>query len=159
MVRNNWLVAALTAALFTLLLVSENGALAADADHPKIQGVWELTAVERDGQPVPDELIKLRPLKITFEGDKFLFQEGQGGVGPAETGLFKLDSTKTPKQIDVSELGPTKKNGLVGIYELKDDSLKLCTSPVEDDGTKPDRPSEMKSAGRMLVMTLKRMKK
>src|SRR5262249_44252161 len=42
-------------------------------------------------------------------------------------GVYHLDPTKSPKQIDFTTLGEFRKTGL-GIYSLEGDTLKLCLS-------------------------------
>jgi hypothetical protein len=55
----------------------------------------------------------------------------------SEAGIFKLDATKKPKQMDTVS---TEKEVMLGIYELEGDSYKVCFAPVR----KP-RPSEFAS--------------
>jgi uncharacterized protein (TIGR03067 family) len=60
-------------------------------------------------------------------------------------GVFKIDATKMPKEIDImDESGVKNDQTKLGIYELEVDTYKYCLAPAG----KP-RPTELKSiAGR-----------
>jgi uncharacterized protein (TIGR03067 family) len=76
---------------------------------------------------LPEEYVKSIALKMTFDGDKVSAKS----MDETKDGTFKVDPTKKPKEIDITVGGKASK----GIYELKDDTLKICVS----DG---DRPTE-----------------
>lgn len=82
----------------------------------KLQGKWVRIYMEADGKKFVDG--KKQPGKavtLTIKGGKY---EGEN---------FQLDPLKTPKQINVSTADDKGKAiSLPGIYELKDDVLKLC---------------------------------
>src|SRR5205823_12704263 len=71
-------------------------------------------------------------------------------------GIYHLDPSKSPKQIDFTILGEVKKTGL-GIYQLDGDTLKLCLSidPAKVD----QRPKEFaaKAGEKRVVLTLRRL--
>ena len=128
-----WGIALLTVGL--MLFVSQARA----DDKEKLQGEWKLVSHEDgNGKKVDED----SPHKFTFEGDKW--HSTPGGDG----GPYSVDSSKKPKTIDLTlkDNNPRK-----GIYELDGDTLKICIGV--------ERPTEFKSAEKVMVMTLKRVKK
>jgi uncharacterized protein (TIGR03067 family) len=93
-------------------------------DLKKLQGTWKFVSQEMDGKPRPSE--QLAKLKITFAGDKWTVRE-DGNV--VQGGTHKVDSAK--KQVDamVTE-GQDKGSTMLGIYELKGDTMKVCFDPM-----------------------------
>jgi uncharacterized protein (TIGR03067 family) len=86
--------------------------------------------------------------------EKYTFKAGKTEA----EGTHKLDPTKTPKQIDaVRTKGPNAGQKMLGIYELTDDTFKVCFAPPG----KTERPTEFKSAAGsgQRLMVLKREKK
>ena len=124
-------------------------------DPPKgdkdLDGTWEQTAVVHEGEDQPaaggDKLV------VTIMGDSITFTVGKD----VETGKLKIDAGKKPKVADlVPGDGPQKGITIPGVYEIKGDELRVCSS---DPGK--DRPTELsskKSSGWTLT-TLKRVKK
>jgi uncharacterized protein (TIGR03067 family) len=96
--------------------------------------------------PPPGEITKLR---LTFKDGKVAADRGEGKPDEIE---YKIDSTTTPKSLDLIE---AKDRPMLAIYELDGDTLKLC---VSEGGQKGVRPTEMKSDGKNIaVITLKRV--
>lgn len=130
--------------LFGLLLAAapraawsddQPAAPAAKADKDAIQGIWKLVSAVHDGKTI-DKPEGADALKIRFEGDRSYQVKGEEKVDPAE---FKLDSDKSPKQIDlIPSEGPDKGKTMKGIYELAGDKLKLCIAGA-------DRPADFKA--------------
>jgi hypothetical protein len=68
-----------------------------------LQGTWQLSAGENDGQPFPADLIK--SLKL----------------------VIKDDPTKKPMTMDVTETeGPNKDKTFPAIYEFSGDKMRVC---------------------------------
>ena len=107
--------------LFTLLtagfLLGAAGAQDdAKGDHEKIQGTWKVVSAEDSGRKAPDEAVK--NIKWVITKDKITYK-----FGDKTTELsYKLDATKKPKWIDLTEGDRTT----LGIYELEGDNLKIC---------------------------------
>jgi len=130
-----------------------------DPSDEKLQGTWKVVAAEVQGMPVPAQ--KLGNVRVTFAKGAYTFQAD----GETQKHEYKLDSSKSPKQIDLiqrrevlnkdstkevlTELRP-------GIFELNGDDLKLC---YEDEDPKK-RPAEFKSKKdtRIFYLQLRRMK-
>ena len=94
----------------------------AESDHAKLQGTWTIVSVEAGGKP--DD--KVTKGKIVFSKDTMTHVLPDGKKRPA---TFKLDPTKTLKEMDATALdGPNKDATFPAIYELEGDSLKLCVA-------------------------------
>jgi uncharacterized protein (TIGR03067 family) len=92
----------------------------------KIQGKWKFTAHEMNGKPLPPE--ELAKLTITFSGDKWSVRMDDKEV---QAGTHKFDTAKTPPHVDaVVTVGEDKGNTMLGIFELKGDTLKVCFDPM-----------------------------
>ena len=117
-----------------------------------LDGEWTVVQFERAGKGPPKEL--LDSLKVTIKDGVLEMRDPRGG----EPATFTLNAKKSPAEIDLRfKEGP--KNDVireaVGIYELKDDQLKLAW---RKDGT---RPTEFKSIDKNRnseLMVLKRKK-
>jgi uncharacterized protein (TIGR03067 family) len=114
---------------------------ASQADLDKLQGTWLTVSLVNDGKTLVDE--KTPPpagpvTKLAYEGNKWLIKVGDKTVA---TGIFKIDATKKPKEIDIlDESGAKNDKTKLGIYELDGDSYKYCLAPAG----KP-RPTEFAS--------------
>ena len=110
----------------------------------QIQGTWKFTSQEVDGKSrTKDELAKQT---ITFEGDKWTVRR-DGKV--IQAGTHKFNPDKKPPQLDaVVTEGEDKGNTMLGIYELKADTLHVCF-----DLKGKERPADFTSkAGRMTAV-------
>jgi uncharacterized protein (TIGR03067 family) len=124
-----------------LALADKPAAAGKDAgakDEDKILGAWTFVSGEKDGRKISEE--ELKELRVTFAaGGKVTPKNGE----KEEEGTYKLDPTKTPKEIDISVGTKT----LSGIYKT------LCMGD--------ERPTEFASTPgtRVLLGVLKRAKK
>ena len=92
----------------------------------KIQGTWKFLSHEMNGQPTPRE--KVEKLKITFSGDKWSVTEGGQVI---QAGTHKLDAAKKPAHIDATVTdGDGKGVTMLGVYEVKGDTLRVCFDPA-----------------------------
>lgn len=122
--------------LFTLLtagfLLGAAGAKDdAKGDHEKIQETWQVVSAEDSGRKAPDEVIK--NLKLVITKDKITYKVGD----KTTEWSYKLDATKKPKWIDLTEGDRT----MLGIYELEGDNLKICFP----EGRKGERSTAFES--------------
>jgi uncharacterized protein (TIGR03067 family) len=103
----------------------------------KFQGTWTFESVEAGGKEQP--AAEFKRMTLIFEGDKHTVKKGDEVI---QVGTQKLDPSKSPKTIDVTMTeGPSKGTVMLGIYEIRGDTLKVCFDP---EGKK--RPTEFKSA-------------
>jgi uncharacterized protein (TIGR03067 family) len=92
----------------------------AETDAERFQGTWTVQKMTRQGQEVPDE--KVKQLRVSFEGDKFLAKREDK---VAEASTFTLDEAKNPKTIDMLPAKTTEKRPAQGIYKLEGDKLTM----------------------------------
>jgi uncharacterized protein (TIGR03067 family) len=110
-------------------------AAAPKTDLDRFQGTWYLVSAMQDGNALPEEEVK--QTTIVIKGDTFRFPKSAEDV-TSRAGTFKLDETKTPKEMDTIS---TEKEVMLGIYALEENGYKVCFAPAG----KP-RPTEMGSA-------------
>jgi uncharacterized protein (TIGR03067 family) len=125
-----------------------------EGDKAKLQGTWKLVAVEKDGgkpQKVTNKSTDYFELK--FAGDKVTATFKQG---TSEKGTHKIDPSQKPKTINfMPTTSDDKGKTLLGIYELKGNTLKMCVAEPEIK----KRPKEFKSKGEgVIVYELQRVK-
>jgi uncharacterized protein (TIGR03067 family) len=120
-------------------------------DLKKMEGEWALTSGELGGTKFPDEVAKT--IKLVLKGDTYAVTAGD----KVDRGTVKLDTSKSPKTIDITGTeGPNKGKTFPAIYELTEDTLKVCYNLGGSD-----RPSEFKSkeGTQIFLATYKRVKK
>jgi uncharacterized protein (TIGR03067 family) len=92
-------------------------------DLKQFQGSRQAVAMHSDGQASSKE--EVQATRLVVEGNKFTLT----GKDFAVTGTFFIESTKTPKTIDVvlaSKNNRKSKTTLLGIYKIKGDKRKSC---------------------------------
>ena len=110
-------------------------------DLDKLRGAWLAVSLVNDGKTLLDD--KTPPPKgpattLAYDGTKWMIKVGDKTVA---AGIFKIDATKTPKEIDIlDESGMKNDKTKLGIYELDGDTYKFCLAPAG----KP-RPTEFTS--------------
>ncbi len=108
-------------------------------DAKTLQGTWQAVDFEANGERKPDDEIK--ESKVIIQGNE-LFAVKSKGEDPHLK--FKLDSSKTPKTIDLIPIdGPDKGKMFPGIYSLENGKLRLCLNIFGKDLSK--RPAEFKT--------------
>ena len=103
---------------------------AADPDLARLQGTWSTVSLINNGKILVAENAPPKPGPVTslaYEGDHWLvLVDGQ----TVATGITRLDSSKTPKEIDILDAsGTTNEKAQLGIYELDGDTYKYCLAP------------------------------
>lgn len=118
-------------------------------DSKLLEGSWKGVALEVGGKKAPPEAIKGG--SWSFKGLEL--QITDRGVKSDAKSTVKLDSSKTPKQIDlVVPEGPQKGDTMQGIYKFEKDRLVICLRSLE--AAAKGRPTEfMTEAGSGLGMT------
>jgi len=121
-----------------------------DGDLKKIQGTWRFVSEEMDGKMRPPET--LTKLTITFTGDKFAVKD-DGKV--VQAGTHKLDGSKKPGHVDATITEGEGKGGtMLGIYELKGNSMRVCF-----DLAGKDRPTSFSAKAGQFAAVIERAKK
>src|SRR5579862_1146879 len=96
-----------------------------EEDLKKLQGTWQFVSHEMDGKAGPPE--EVAKMKIDFTGNKWALREGDMVI---QEGTQKLDPTQKPAHIDAMVTGGADKgSAMLGIYELKGDTIKCCFDP------------------------------
>ncbi len=117
-------------ATVALCLAADAPKDAAKTDQKELQGAWLLASGERNGEKIPEDVVK--SLKRTIDGDKYTVTRNDETVAK---GTFTLDPSKKPKAIDIKLEGMDKP--VHGIYELDGDTFKMCYAAPG-----ADRPKE-----------------
>ena len=88
----------------------------------KLQGTWLLVMSEQDGMKSDPNFVKNG--KMVIKGNDMTVY---GGKVISSKAKITLNPSKTPKTIDAVQTygGPTGTK-VLGIYELNDDTLKIC---------------------------------
>ena len=131
------------------------GAAASEDDASKkeserLQGRWRSVSFEADGKKASEDQLKQRT--ITYTGDRWTVREGEKVI---VAGTQKLDPSKTPHEIDslITE-GEGKGITMLGIYEFKGDTFKVCFDPQGKE-----RPRDFTPKAGRFVGVIRREKK
>lgn len=123
---------------------------AAQKELKKLEGAWLVTAFSLHGQQMSAEQLQQMRMSYQFKGDKCTVKQGE--LLKEDEATIKLDPTKQPKTIDVTKtVGDGKGQKLQGIYELNDDTLRICYQAGGNN-----RPTEF--SDKAIVITMKRVK-
>jgi uncharacterized protein (TIGR03067 family) len=102
----------------------------AKSDKEKLQGTWNVVAMQRDGRDTPAAYCQT--LVVKFVGDKTTLSS-KDGKGLVLEHTFKIDPTQKPRVMDlVIVSGPSKGQVLLGIYEFDGKQLKMCHADAGD---------------------------
>ncbi len=125
----------LSATLPLALLIVSAAAPDEKQDTAPFQGRWKFTAIVVSGESVAP--VHFSTGEVTVTGDERILRDGGEVRGRAK---YKVDATKSPKQIDISvSEGPFKGRTLKGVYEFKGDELTINVT-IEGE----DRPTDFK---------------
>src|SRR5258708_5224531 len=122
---------------------------ASKKDLDKLEGVWKIKTIQKNGKDLPAEL--LADASLTFDGGKYTLSKDGKMV---EEGTFTLDASKKPSTIDI-QIG--KDGGKkIGIYQIDGDTF---TEAIVPEGS--DRPTELvtKDGSPAVLVVLQREKK
>ena len=144
-----------------LLFVGVGVLLAADdakdeaikKDRKMYEGTWEVVSFEVDGNKADEEDAK--KIVVINEADGKWSIEVEGKVTTRGTSV--IDPTKNPKTVDLTVTeGGDKGQMYLGIYELGDDTRKVCLASAGKE-----RPTEFttKSGSDHILAVFKRVKK
>jgi len=121
-------------------------------DRKQIEGIWRVVALEVNGDKVADEDAKKITVVNGPDGTWTLYSDGNE-IGK---GANSFDPSKKPKTIDFTQSeGEGKGNLYLGIYELGENTRKLCFAPPGKD-----RPTEFATApgSEHILVTFERVK-
>jgi uncharacterized protein (TIGR03067 family) len=100
-------------------------------DLDKLRGTWLTVSLVNDGKTLVDEKAPPKEgptTKLVYDGNMWMIKVGGKTVA---SGVFKIDATKKPKEIDIMDESGVKNNKTkLGIYELDGDTYKYCLAPA-----------------------------
>jgi uncharacterized protein (TIGR03067 family) len=135
-----------------VLLLSAAGILGADAkeDAKMLEGTWLPVSGELAGEKFPDEVLKT--MKLVVQDGKYTVTVGK----ETDKGTVTIDAAKKPKEMDIlGTEGPNKDKKILAIYELTDDTLKVCYAL---DGKERPKAFATKEGTKGFLLTYKRQK-
>jgi len=115
----------------------------------KLQGIWKPTALESRGTELPVK-------QLGTSGRYTLVIVGNGYALSTHGGTLKIDATKQTVDLAITD-GRYKGTTLLGLYELKDNTLRLALPSPLAAG---ERPTELKATREngLMVYTFERDK-
>jgi uncharacterized protein (TIGR03067 family) len=132
-------------------------------DADLLKGEWAAVEGMRDGKALSKE--ELARIRIIFTEDRLFGRRVDlGPLLPAQqadnlkTCSYTLSSGKTPKQIGLGVQTGAKGLSFPGIYELHEDTLRLCLNLERTLAKPPTKFASPKGAG-LTLLTLKKVKK
>ncbi len=117
-----------------------------DEDTKRLQGTWIVDPVMYKDVKDPEAIMALKAVRIIFDGNSVTFKHPPGNE---EKGPFRLNPMKKPKQIDFSDAAR-------GIYELREDTLKLCWDQQAKKNSRPTQFAHDKAKSSVHYLILKR---
>jgi uncharacterized protein (TIGR03067 family) len=124
----------------------------------KLQGDWQVVEVEIKGKKAAKDDAEVKNMRFVIKDDGITLPS-PAGDGKDRKKTFKLDPTKSPKEIDITSLdGQEKDQTAACIYKLDKDRLTICIPYFTKDPT--IRPKEFKAGADdgIMLLTLERMK-
>ena len=104
-------------------------------DAKRLDGAWVPSSAELGANPFPEDILK--SMKLVIAGDKYTVTVGKA----VDQGTLKFDAAAKPKTMDIIGVeGPNKGKTFLAIYEIKDDTLRICY-----DLTGKARPGDFKT--------------
>jgi uncharacterized protein (TIGR03067 family) len=111
----------LAASLLALFAADTLPQDAVDVGLKEFQGTWTPESMEMDGKPLGRE--RLSKTKLTIKGEHFTFETATD----SHEGLYKIDSTKDPKQLSIEVTrGDEKGKVYLVIYKFADGKMIQC---------------------------------
>lgn len=117
--------------IHALLLLSVGLLIGADAQDDdakkelkKLSGTYVMVSGETKAEKLPEERIK--EAEMIIEGEKYTATFG----GDTVMGTFKVDPTKTPKEIEATD---SEGKTILGIYKFDKDQFTVCFASPDKD--------------------------
>jgi uncharacterized protein (TIGR03067 family) len=116
----------------------------------KLQGVWNVTGAEANGESVPAE--DVTNIVVTIKDSTYIVKLNEG----TDHGTFSIDLSTMPKQMDVHpKSGEDEGRTLRAIYEVNGDIFRVCYA--RQGGPRPTSFDTSGDAG-LLLLDYKRKK-
>jgi len=129
-----------------------------NAEAKKLQGEWQAVEIQAKGKTSTKDDSEVKNLRFVIKGDGITIPH------PSEEGkerkqTFKVNSAKSPKEIDITSLdGQEKDKTSACIYKLDKDRLTICIPYFTENPSV--RPTEFKARANdgIMLITLERVK-
>jgi uncharacterized protein (TIGR03067 family) len=122
---------------------------AQDKTKDTLEGEWTVVSLHSLGKPLGDD--QLKQYKLVVKGDEWV----QTTDGAERRMTFKVDPTKSPKEIDFTAVNPGGRARWQAIYNLEGDTLTVCRA----NQVNPTRPKEFKASLAVELTVYKRAEK
>ncbi len=87
----------------------------------KLQGIWNVTAMEANGDSLPQE--EVTNIVVTIQDSTYTVKLNEG----TDHGTFSIDMSSEPRQMDIHpKTGEDEGRTMRAIYELTADTLRVC---------------------------------
>jgi uncharacterized protein (TIGR03067 family) len=142
-------------ALFAFAGPAARAADPAADELKKLQGEWQVVEIEAKGKKVDKDASEVKDMRFVIKDDALTV----GAGGAERKKAFKLDPTKTPKEIDITSLDGQEKDVTAAcIYKFEKDKLTICIPYFTNDPSK--RPKEFKAGADdgLMLITLEKVK-
>lgn len=143
---------ALLMSMTTLASADDAKEAAIKKDHKLIEGTWRIKTLEVNGNKAGDADATKFTVVNGSDGTWSLHSEGN----EVAKGTSTIDPTQKPRTIDfIPASGQDQGQTLLGIYELKKNTRKLCFAPAGRN-----RPTEFSSTAenQHILVTFERVK-
>ena len=130
----------------------------ADAEVGKWQGEWRAVEVEFCGKTLKKDDAEAKAMRFVVKDNGMTFSNTEK-PGRERKQTFKLDPSKSPKELDLTSLdGQEKDKTAACIYKFDGDRLTICMPYFAKDVSV--RPKEFKADanGDLMLLTLERVK-
>lgn len=140
-------VSAITFLTVACLVITCLSAKTSNNDLDLLNGEWQAQSLEIEGESASPEAVK--SIQVTIKNDRMVVRLDTEYYRAKEA-VFKIDSTKSPKHIDISPIDEQSKF-VSGIYEAKNESLKVCLN-LNSNAKRPDKFEAKPDSGRVLIV-------
>jgi RNA polymerase sigma factor (sigma-70 family) len=125
------------------------------ADLRSLQGEWQGVEAETKGKKAPDEEVK--DMRFVFKDDTLTIHSAAKPDRERKK-TFKLDATKSPKEIDITSLDGAEKDKVAAcIYKFEKDRLTLCMPYWNKTPSKRPKAFEATVDDGQMVFVLERL--
>jgi uncharacterized protein (TIGR03067 family) len=143
---------ALSILAFTLIApIARSDAPKAD-EMKKLEGEWQAVEVEINGKKRTNDDDEVKKLRVVIKGNNMTIRSSDG-AGAERKKTFKIDPSKSPKEIDITSLDGQEKDQIAaGIYKFEKDRLIICIPNFKDPTVRPKEFKAGADDGVLLVV-------
>ena len=118
-------------------------------DSQRMQGAWEVVQLQQDGAPAADASM-LKMVIIKDNAFAFCYFLPRSKKESDLVHRFTIDASQNPKRIELTS--PDDGSHNAGIYELDDETLKVCWSRTDRSRPPTEFTADKGSDRRLLVL-------